>query len=92
MESIIKTVPGVCLLCGKTGPTEKHHLMSGTANRRLAEEDGLFIYLCPMCHQIVHMDPKVNRTTKAFAEKLWRDYYGKSKEEFIKRYGKSFEE
>lgn len=92
MESIIKTVPGVCLLCGKTGPTEKHHLMSGTANRRLAEEDGLFIYLCPMCHQIVHMDPKVNRTTKAFAEKVWRDYYGKSKEEFIKRYGKSFEE
>ena len=92
MESIIKTVPGVCLLCGKTGPTEKHHLMSGTANRRLAEEDGLFIYLCPMCHQIVHMDPKVNRTTKQFAEKVWRDYYGKSKEEFIKRYGKSFEE
>ena len=92
MESIIKTVPGVCLLCGKTGPTEKHHLMSGTANRRLAEEAGLFIYLCPMCHQIVHMDPKVNRTTKAFAEKVWRDYYGKSKEEFIKRYGKSFEE
>ena len=92
MESIIKTVPGVCLLCGKTGPTEKHHLMSGTANRRLAEEDGLFIYLCPMCHQIVHMDPKVNRTTKAFAEKVWRDYYGKSKEEFIKRYGKSIEE
>ena len=92
MESIIKTVPGVCLLCGKTGPTEKHHLMSGTANRRLAEEDGLFIYLCPMCHQIVHMDPNVNRTTKAFAEKVWRDYYGKSKEEFIKRYGKSFEE
>ena len=92
MESIIKTVPGVCLLCGKTGPTEKHHLMSGTANRRLAEEDGLFIYLCPMCHQIVHMDPKVNRTTKAFAEKVWRDYYGKSKEEFIKRYGKSYEE
>ena len=92
MESIIKTVPGVCLLCGKTGPTEKHHLMSGTANRRLAEEDGLFIYLCPMCHQIVHMDRKVNWTTKAFAEKVWRDYYGKSKEEFIKRYGKSFEE
>ena len=91
-ESIIKTEPGVCLLCGKHGQTQKHHLMSGAANRRLSEEDGLFIYVCPMCHEMIHRFPEINRTTKQFAEKVWRDYYGKSKEEFIKRYGKSFEE
>lgn len=91
-ESIIKTEPGVCLLCGKHGQTQKHHLMSGTANRRLSEEDGLFIYVCPMCHEMIHRFPEINRTTKQFAEKVWRDYYGKSKEEWIARYGKSYEE
>lgn len=35
-----------CFLCGRKTCLEKHHIMSGTANRRLSEKYGGWIYLC----------------------------------------------
>ena len=32
----------------------KHHFMHGTANRKLAEDWGLWAYLCPNHHRKVH--------------------------------------
>lgn len=39
-----------CYLCGKTVGLERHHIMSGTANRPLSEEYGLWVWLCHDCH------------------------------------------
>lgn len=39
-----------CYLCGKTISLERHHVMSGTANRKLSEQYGLWVWLCHDCH------------------------------------------
>ena len=40
----------VCYLCGKTVGLERHHIMSGIANRKLSEKYGLWVWLCHQCH------------------------------------------
>lgn len=43
-----------CFFCGKRTGLERHHVMSGTANRKLAEKFGLWVYCC----DFHHLDPK----------------------------------
>lgn len=50
MESIIKT-GRYCFFCGRTDRLEQHHAIHGTANRKKAEELGLWVWLCPECHR-----------------------------------------
>lgn len=39
-----------CYLCGKTVTLERHHVFGGTANRKLSEKFGLWVWLCHECH------------------------------------------
>ena len=39
-----------CFLCGAMSGLERHHIMAGTANRKLSERYGLWVYLCHNCH------------------------------------------
>lgn len=39
-----------CFLCGRQINLERHHIMAGTANRKLSEKYGLWVYLCHDCH------------------------------------------
>lgn len=40
---------GQCWLCGKSGPTERHHIFGG-ALRQKSERYGLVLDLCHDCH------------------------------------------
>lgn len=40
----------VCYLCPRTYGLERHHIMSGGANRKLSEKYGLWVWLCHECH------------------------------------------
>lgn len=42
-----------CYLCGKVGPTERHHVFGGSY-RQLSEEYGCVVDLCPACHRHIH--------------------------------------
>ena len=77
-----------CLICGKEA-SDRHHLIGGTANRRISDRYKLTVYLCRECHRMVHDDPKWNLALKRYGQKLWEDKYG-SREEFIKIFGKSW--
>lgn len=39
-----------CYICGSRMDLERHHVISGTANRKLSEKYGLWVYLCHRCH------------------------------------------
>lgn len=39
-----------CFLCGRKAGLERHHIMSGTANRKLSEKYGLTVWLCHEHH------------------------------------------
>lgn len=82
-----------CYLCGAETGLDRHHVMNGP-NRRRAEKDGLWIYLCRSCHDRTHFDPdwsgKNMLLLKCEAQKSWQEHYRKTTGEWIKAYGKSY--
>lgn len=74
----------------ETQGTERHHCIHGCANRRLADEDGLTVMLCNTCHRLLHDKGCHDKDLEQIAQTNWMKYYNKSKEDFIKRYGKSY--
>lgn len=83
-----------CIECGRSN-VEKHEVFFGTANRKLSIEDGLVIPLCKAKHHAgnligIHKDQELNEKWKKIAQEKWQEYYGRTKEDFIKRYGRSY--
>ena len=82
-----------CYICGKRSPLHLHHVC-GSANRSKADRDGLIVYLCADCHtgtaRGVHHNRKIDLRLKQIGQKAWMEHYGKTEEEFIKAYGKSY--
>jgi hypothetical protein len=92
MDSILQTEKE-CFICGTTQNLHRHHVFYGNANRSLSEKDGCVVYLCMNHHTGaagVHGNQKINISLKKKMQKRWMEYYGKSKEDFIKRYGKNY--
>lgn len=83
-----------CYFCGKVLDLELHHCIHGTANRRLADEDGLTVWLCFDHHRGrfgVHSDNvEKDNLLKRVAERAYLRYYKKTVDDFIKRYGKNY--
>jgi len=84
-----------CFICGKTGvPLERHHLIGGTANRRLSEKYGLVVYLCAECHRTgehaAHRDPETAKMLHQYAEKVWLKEQNATVEDFISVFGKNY--
>lgn len=62
-----------CYLSGKSGPLEKHHVLTG-AKRNFAEEEGLFIYITPEWHRKLHGTGdgvQVQKRLKTIAQLTW---------------------
>ncbi len=76
-----------CFLCGCTRNLETHHTWHGTANRRLADEDGLTVLLCDFCHDHLHDKNNRDKYLMQIGEKAWIDKYNGSIESFRERYG-----
>ncbi len=89
-ESIIHTEnTESCYLCGQYA-TDRHHVMHGTANRKLADKDGLTVMLCHDCHMRLHDKGNFDKELQKIGQKAWMEYYGKTANEFRKRYGKNY--
>lgn len=86
-ESIIQHNEG-CYICGRMGILQMHHCLHGT-RRKAADEDGLWVWLCPSCHMALHDRGKYDEQLQIVAQSTWMAYCG-TKEDFIKRYGKSY--
>lgn len=94
MQSIIKNSRS-CFFCGSETGLEQHHAMHGTANRKLADEDGLWVWLCAECHRGnygVHgyHGHDMDVALKKAAEYAWITTTGKTVEDWIARYGKNY--
>ena len=85
-----------CVICNKPR-TDEHHLLFGTAKRKLADEDGLTIPVCRECHDAIHRDRKL----QLLSEIMGQLAYEKSKVaegmleaeariDFTVRYGRSY--
>jgi Zn-finger protein len=78
-----------CYLCGSVINLQKHHVWHGTGNRKIADKDGLFVWLCESCHRNLHDKNIKDRYLMEIGEKAWLDHTGKTINDFISRYGKN---
>lgn len=93
MKSIIQTKKE-CYITKSTINLHKHHIFEGTANRRLSEEDGMWLWLRADWHNMsdygVHFNKELDLKLKRIGQKAWQEYYNKTKEDFIARYGRNY--
>lgn len=71
----------------------KHHFMHGTANRKLAEQYGLYAYLCEAKHhehgpESAHGNPAVDLMLKQIAQRRFEAIYGHEK--WMQVFGKNY--
>lgn len=79
-----------CYICKTEQGLNLHHCIHGTANRKLADEDGLTVWLCWRHHQEVHANADLDNTFKYIAQMEYQHQNNKTTEEWIQRYGKSW--
>ena len=63
-----------CYFCGKTVGLERHHIFAGTANRRISDRIGAWVYLCHDCHTGKHgaqYDPAKGLMLKQEAQRAY---------------------
>lgn len=48
--SIIQPGSPQCYFCGRQHNLEHHHVLAGTANRKISDRYGLWVWLCHECH------------------------------------------
>ena len=82
-----------CAICGKP-KDDVHHLVFGTANRKLATEDKLTIPLCRDHHEFMHKYSTISRIIGQLMYERDKCAEGHSieaaRQSFRLRYGKSY--
>lgn len=88
MKSIIpQGDTDTCYLCGAWA-TDTHHCLHGSY-RKQADADGLTVHLCRHCHTLLHDHGVADKFLQQIAQLSWEQKYG-TRDEFMKRYGRSF--
>ena len=79
MKSIIQKDMESCYLCGRQYGLETHHVLGGTANRRLSERYGLTVKLCHECHaggrESAQYEAQLNKLLKQDAQVAFEEKY-----------------
>lgn len=89
--SILHSLP-ICLVCQRYGVT-RHEVYPGPY-RAKSKRLGLWVTLCPDCHQYgeaaVHRNKNADLRLKRWAQKKAMDYYGWPEARFIQEFGRSY--
>lgn len=92
-KSIIQT-NNECWVCKTTTNLHRHEVFYGSANRKKSIEDGLTVKLCGKHHNLssegVHFNKELDLKLKRLGQIVYEEYYHKTDEDFIKRYGKNY--
>ena len=82
-----------CLFCRKPR-SDEHHLVFGTANRKLSDYDDLTVPVCREHHELLHKNDKISRVMGQLAYERNKCAEGYSiaaaRESFRKKYGKNY--
>lgn len=80
-----------CFYCKTTRNLNKHHILHGTANRRISEETGLWCYLCVEHHtgsHGVHHNRELDLMLIQYAQRKFEETH--TREEFRQAFNKSY--
>lgn len=84
-ESLFCTNEGECFVCGVHADCARHEIFGGTADRQTSKAVGLWLYLCPHCHALIHKD---ETDSHVMGQRLFE--YAYSHEEFMTLFGKNY--
>ena len=90
-KSIIVESMDNCFVCGSPY-VEVHHIMYGTANRKLSDKYGLIVPLCQEHHRGqtgVHFKRDLDICLKKLAQEKYNSLYGTEKS-FLEVFGKNY--
>lgn len=92
MKSIVQDLSEErCFLCGARRDLELHHIMHGTANRRLATRNQLTCWLCRTHHTGkygVHSNAELNKRLQQVAQTAFEKTH--NRQEWMKIFGKNY--
>lgn len=81
-----------CYFCKSIVNLHCHHIYSGTANRKVSENNGFKVWLCNYHHNgsnnSVHFNKEMNLKLKKDCQKEFEKYHDRN--EFLKLIGKSY--
>lgn len=98
MESIVTKHMNLCIICNSP-VSDIHHLVMGKGRRKLADEDGLIVPLCRLCHDEIHKNSyAANELSKICGQLAFEKHLiamegiseDEARERFRKRFGKSY--
>lgn len=89
MDSIITDYTDFCIMCAKPN-TEPHHLINGRGKRQLSDDSKLIIPVCRECHELIHKDARVGNLAKVLGQIAWEKENNAGREDFIRKFGKSY--
>lgn len=91
-ESIVQDLDdNRCFLCGSRRNLELHHIMHGSANRRLSTKWNLVCWLCAEHHRGrfgVHQNAQLDEKLKQVGQKAFEDIH--SRELWMKLFKKNY--
>lgn len=91
MESLIQK-DKECFFCKTTLDLHKHHVIHGTANRKLSDKHGCWIWLCATHHNMssdsVHMNHNMDMVVKKITQEKFEREYGHDK--WMAVFGKNY--
>lgn len=97
VPSIIQTGEAKCYLCGRMTGLEMHHVLHGRGIRKLADEDGLKVWLCYEHHRLLHDQGDHDKELQALGQKAYikarmKEGYPEdvARERFRARYGRFY--
>lgn len=84
-NSLFDTEDGVCFICGIQRDTARHELFYGTADRPISKAVGLWLNVCPKCHERAHKNPeKLHEMGQRMFE------FNHSHEEFLEMFKRNY--
>ena len=76
-----------CFLCARGGDLARHEVYGG-ADRQTSKATGMWVQLCPECHQKVHENGIIADSLKALAQMEFELYH--THEEFLILFGENY--
>ena len=81
-----------CLVCGTNQNIHIHHVIYGTAKRKLSDKYGLIVPLCATHHNMskqgVHFNKTLDTKLKQYAQRKFEENYPELS--FLKVFGKNY--
>lgn len=83
-----------CFICGGRGETARHEIFYGTGRREKSKRMGLWVHLCPHCHQYgeraVHRCRETDLELKRTGQRASMRFYKWDMDRFIKEFGRNY--